>query len=222
MSHIAVRVGADWQFVAGTKYPDEAFLRDQVFEEPRLIPGPETGANPDAAVVAVRELQLPGGGASDVVLIDSDGGICIVECKLATNPEKKRAVIGQVLDYASSLAGFSYDDLNERVRAGHDRDLQDVMRETVGDDQWDEEQFQTGVAGTLSAGTFRLVVAIDEMDPDLARILTYVSLRSGGSLRIFGLEMRYHKEDGIEVIIPHIANPLAVGETVYRQHIWDS
>ena len=133
--HIAIRVNktAGWQFVEGTPYPDEAFLRDRLYEEPQLIPAREIGLDPEAAVVTLREVGLPGAGSSDVVLIDSDGKIVIVECKLASNPEKKRAVIGQVLDYASSLAGLSYDDLDERVRRAHDLPLHEAMRNKVSD-----------------------------------------------------------------------------------------
>ena len=210
MAHIAVRTtdNEGWQFVEGTAYRDESFLRDLVYEEPRLIPAREIGMNPDAQVVTLREVGLPGAGASDVIMIDSEGAITVVECKLATNPEKKRAVIGQVLDYASSLSRMSYDDLNTRCETGRQSSLHELMQQQVPADQWDEDQFRAGVVGTLNAGTFGLVIAIDEMDPDLARILHYVSLRSRGSLSIYGLEMRYYKQGGVEAIIPHIANPV--------------
>ena len=214
MAHIAIRGGDSngRQFVESVGYPDEAFLRDLVFNEPRLIPARDIGTKPEAAVVSLREVGLPGAGSSDVVLIDSDGVITVVECKLSTNPEKKRAVIGQVLDYASSLSGMSYDDLNERCRKDHQGSLNELMQEKVPPEEWNEEQFLASVTGTLSAGTFKLVIATDVMDSDLERILHYISSHSGGSLKIFGLEMRYHKQDDIEAIIPHIANPVSVVE----------
>jgi hypothetical protein len=222
MPHIAVRIGetADWQFVQTTRYPDEAFLRDRVSEEPSLIPAAEIGLNPDASVVTLREVGLPGAGSSDVILINSFGDITVVECKLATNPERKRAVIGQVLDYASSLARLTYDDLDARVRGEHQRLLHTIMEENVLAEQWDEDQFRSGVAETLVAGTFKLVIAIDDMDADLARILHYIS--SQGALRIFGLEMRYHKQGDVEVIIPHISNPVGLSESeaTSRWRVW--
>ena len=223
MASIAVRINDStaWKFAEGTRCPDEAFLRDLLFEEPRLIPAREIGVNPEAAVVTLREVGLPGAGSSDVILIDSDGKVVVVECKLAANPEKKRAVIGQVLDYASSLARMSYDDLDERARRVFQRPLHEAMQEKVPTDQWDEDRFLTAVSRTLAAGTFGLVIAIDEMDADLSRIVRYVSSRSSGSLRIFGLEMRYHTQDDVEVIIPHIANPIGIGEDD-AQHRWRS
>ena len=214
MAHIAVRDGDSngWQFVESVAYPDEAFLRDLVFNEPRLIPAREIGTNPEASVVSLREVGLPGAGSSDVILIDSDGVITIIECKLATNPEKRRAVIGQVLDYASSLAAMSYDDLDERCRKDRERSLHELMQQKAAPKTWDEEQFRTSVTGTLSSGAFKLVIAIDEMDSDLARILHYISSQSRSGLKIFGLEMGYHKQGNVEAIIPHIANPPSPGD----------
>lgn len=154
------------------------------------------------------------------MLIDSDGGITIVECKLATSPERKRAVIGQVLDYASSLSLISYSDLDARCRVTHKAALHDIMQKKVPGDIWNEDDFREAVTGTLSAGRFRLVIAIDEMDPDLARILDYISLQSRGTLHIFGLEMRYHKTQELEAVVPHIANPLTEGPLPTPQ--WDA
>jgi len=196
-------------FVQSTNYSDEAFLRDRIWDEPSLIPIAEIGLSNEATVIPLKETSLPGAGSSDVILIDSSGNIVIVECKLATNPEKKRTVIGQVLDYASSLATLSYDDIDTRVAREHHKPLHELMEERVPAEKWDEDQFRNDLSGTLASGSFKLVIAIDKMDPDLARILHYVS--SQGELRIFGLELRYHKQDDVEVIIPHIANPIEIG-----------
>lgn len=206
-------------FGQSTNYSDEAFLRDRIWEEPALIPVSEMGLPTEARMVPLKETSLPGAGSSDVILIDSLGNIVIAECKLATNPEKKRTVIGQVLDYASPLATLSYDDLDTRVVKEHEHQLHELMEERVPAEKWDEDQFRMAVSNTLSSGSFKLVIAIDKMDPDLARILHYVS--SQGKLRIFGLELRYHKRDDVEVIIPYIANPIEVGP-VTNGRVWNA
>ena len=36
-------------------------------------------------------------------------------------------------------------------------------------------------------------------------------MSSQDELRIFGLELKYHKQNDVEVIIPHIANPIEIG-----------
>ena len=224
LSHIAIRTGdtKDWLFVESTNYSDEAFLRDRIWEEPSLIPTSEMGLRAEATIVPLKETSLPGAGSSDVMLIDALGNIVIVECKLAKNPEKKRTVIGQVLDYASSLASMSYDDLDTRVEKEHKRKLHEEMEERVQDEDWDEQEFRDAVKETLTLGNFKLVIAIDEMDTDLARILHYVPTQ--GELRIFGLELRYQRQDDVEVIIPHIANPIdvAAARSATSGQQWDA
>jgi hypothetical protein len=50
-------------------------------------------------------------GSVDVLLISSSGRLGIVETKLAYNPEKRRNVVAQVLDYAVSISGMKVEDL---------------------------------------------------------------------------------------------------------------
>lgn len=50
----------------------------------------------------MRELPTLAGQA-DVCIIGPGGDITVVECKLASNSERRRMVIGQVLDYASAI-----------------------------------------------------------------------------------------------------------------------
>jgi hypothetical protein len=101
---------------------------------------------------------------------------------------------------------MTYDDLDAKVRQQRQEPLHQLAARLMGDEEWDEEAFRESVSGTLSAGAFKLVIAIDEMDPGLSRIIKYVSDQSQGKLVIFGLEMRYHKQGEIEAIIPSIAN----------------
>jgi hypothetical protein len=224
MSHIALRTSdaEGWMFAQSTKYGDEDHLRNLIWDEPSLMPMSEMGLPTEATMIPLKETSLPGAGSSDVILVDSLGNIVIVECKLAKNPEKKRAVIGQVLDYASSLATMSYDDLNDRVAKEHNRPLHELMEERVPAEEWDEDQFRFALSETLASGGFTLAIAIDEMDTDLARILHYIPTQ--GELRIFGLELRYHKQNDVEVIIPHIANPVdvAAARSTASGQQWDA
>lgn len=67
-------------------------------EQPSLIPGVGTRA------FAAREFHT-GVGPSDVIDADADadGSVTVVECKLASNVEIRRKIVGQVLDYAARI-----------------------------------------------------------------------------------------------------------------------
>ena len=88
------RDGEAWQKPYKTGYTDEAHLQSILQEHPWLIPGVRINAH------VYIEFQS-GVGPSDVVAIDLENGLTLVECKLASNREVRREIIGQVLDSAS-------------------------------------------------------------------------------------------------------------------------
>jgi hypothetical protein len=81
-----------------------------LYQSPELIP---LRAGENAPRVFVRESGLPGSGSTDLLDVDSDGNIYVVECKLASNSEIRRKVIGQVLEYAAFLWNMQYEDFDQ-------------------------------------------------------------------------------------------------------------
>src|SRR5215213_1750679 len=86
-----------WHAPAITAYTNEEALEQLLAESPDLLPG----ASPERMVVA-RQVQT-GAGPADLVGVGLDGSLLLVECKLRANPEIRRAVVGQLFAYASSL-----------------------------------------------------------------------------------------------------------------------
>ena len=54
-------------------------------------------------VLIARELNVPEVDRIDAFLADGRGHQVIVECKLWRNPQARREVVGQILDYARAL-----------------------------------------------------------------------------------------------------------------------
>lgn len=92
-----------WKITEDIKAKAEAEFQNLLIESPSLIAIDEIRENASPLVFAMSEFGLPGSGATDVLAFSAEGGIAIIECKLATNPEIKRKVIGQILEYASYL-----------------------------------------------------------------------------------------------------------------------
>ncbi len=61
------------------------------------------------------EMPVPSGFV-DNLMITPSGGLVVVETKLWRNPEARREVVGQVLDYAKDLSRWGYEDLQRAVR----------------------------------------------------------------------------------------------------------
>ena len=106
---------------------------------------------------------------STVFGVTAEGRPVLLECKLWRNPQARREVIAQILDYASVLRAFTYGDLQVRVK---DRlgttganPIFDLVRKRYPDTE--EARFVDGLSRSLKAGDFLLVVAGDGIHTDL-------------------------------------------------------
>ena len=223
MTHIAIRTTPNgiWHKIEGTPYDNEAHLRDLIFEEPGLIPAVDIGVQGTPAVAAIREMSLPGAGSSDIVLVYSDGTLAIIECKLAKNPEMKREVIGQVLDYASALKAWTFADLDLATKKCHGgKSLIEILeRALVRGAGWNSLAFKEEITSTLASGTFRLGIVTDQMNSDLHRILEYTSDQSQELLQIYGIEMVYFHTETLQAIVPTVYNPAVASSSLPTRSI---
>src|SRR5215212_8339546 len=92
------RVGQGaWHAPEVNAYPNEDALEQLLAASPDLLPRASSGP-----MVVARQVQT-GAGPADLIGIGLDGSVLLVECKLRANPEIRRAVVGQLLAYASAL-----------------------------------------------------------------------------------------------------------------------
>ncbi len=100
-----------------------------------------------------REFNLPGIGSVDLLLVSESGRIALVETKMSYNPEKRRAVLAQILEYALRL---------------QDLDAEALL--PLPDVPATRQPSPADVEGHLSEGDFLLVIAGDRIDPRVARL----------------------------------------------------
>lgn len=129
-----------------TAYTNESHLQQVIAESP----GHVAGVSDDA--LTARELYTSAGPA-DVCIVDTDGTLTVVECKLASSSEKRRMVIGQVLDYASAISlGGEANFHGQWLRAGGP-DLSSL-------DDGGRERLENNIAG----GRVHMCLAVDQID----------------------------------------------------------
>ncbi len=174
-----------------------------LIESPSLVPIDEIRVGVAPLVVAVSEFGLPGSGNTDVIALSADGDIAIIECKLATNPESKRKVIGQILEYAAFLWGMSSQELDRRVLAKRGLPLAGLVEAAVAG-EWDRTTFQIGLEQSLATGAFILVIVVDEINEELRRIIMYINECSKSGFTLHALEVRRFQSAGVEVLVPHL------------------
>jgi len=193
----------EWKFAESIGAKAEAELQKLPAESPSLIPVGEIREGVSPLVSAICEFGLPGSGNTDILAFSANGDISIIECKLATNPESKRKVMGQILEYAAYLWEMSYDEVNRRIRNLKEKDLSDLIQEAVAGG-WDEENFRNGVKQSLESGSFILIIVVDEINEDLRRTIRYVNECSESAFSLHALEMRRFQTDSAEILIPHL------------------
>ncbi len=192
-----------WKFAESVRTKAEAELQNLLASSPSLIPVDEIREGVSPLVFAVCEFGLPGSGNTDILAFSADGDISIIECKLATNPESKRKVIGQILEYAAQLWEMSYDEVNARIQRSKGKNLSDLVAEAVAGG-WDEENFLNGVRKSLEAGSFILIIVVDEISEDLRRTIRYINECSESAFSLHALEMQRFQADATEILVPHL------------------
>jgi len=89
---------------------NEAWLRDFIFTHPQVLPVDEIEPVFSSLIPVCTDLPTRSGPV-DILFVNEAGLLTIVECKLWKNPEARRMVIGQILDYQKDISRWSYDDL---------------------------------------------------------------------------------------------------------------
>lgn len=137
---------------------NEAWLRDFIFMHQQALPVNEIEPVFGSLIPVCTELRTKAGPA-DILFINDAGLLTLVECKLWKNPEARREVVGQILDYAKELSRWSYDDLQKAVYEKTGKRLYDLVSENS--EEFDESEFIDSVSRNLKRGRFLLLVVGD-------------------------------------------------------------
>lgn len=163
--------------------------------------------DPPRFVLLCREAPVAG-WALDHLLADQRGVPTLLEAKLMENPESRRAVIGQIMDYAAN----AYDAWGRgRIReiaaeywGGRASTVDEALAKTFGR-EFDVETFWSEVERNLENGRVRLIVAADEVRPEARRVIEYLNERLS-QVEVYGLELACFTTDGDSeiVVVPRL------------------
>lgn len=197
----------------------ETQLQEILFEHPELLPIEEIDPGASRLAALCRELALPGATGPvflDMVGVTRRGRLALIECKLWRNPQARREVIGQVLEYASLLRNFSYGDFSELVRRRTGRSganlLWDIAAGPLG--LTDEARFVDAVSESLAAGAFDLIVVGDGIRVEVEAVRGFLEAATGLRAKLALVELRtWTDEAGNVLMVPQVALRTKVIET---------
>ena len=169
-------------------YATEEELQTFLKEHPDLMPLEEIDLNAPPLLCIGWEVGLAS-GAEDILYIDPNGLLTVVETKLRRNPEARREVVGQILEYAAQMSTWIATDVERQAEKFFnssvcpeqyrgctlERALRVFLESSELLPEFSYEYFLEQVAGNIERGQFRLVIAIDEPPEPLLKTVEFVN-----------------------------------------------
>ena len=195
---------------------NEAWLRDMLQSEPGLVPIDDIDPVYGPLLAVCTELKTDA-GPIDNLFINPQGRLTLIECKLWRNPESRRKVVAQILDYARVISRWSYSDLQREVNArtgmkgNHLFELARAARPELL-----EQRFVDMTSEALRQGRFLLVVAGDGIREDVQTMVELIdrNAASGFSFGMFEVAIYQGPNDAILVQPRVVARTQLIKRTV--------
>jgi len=187
----------------------------QLFFEkyPQIIPGKQIDPgsdDPPRFILLRREMPI-GGWALDHLFVDQRGILTLVETKLFQNPESRREVLGQIIEYAANALDYwGGGKIRERATEywkTKGKDIEEILKNEFAP-EIDVDAFWQTVEENLKAGRVRLVIATDELRTEMRRMIEYLN-REMENAEVLGLEAKFYGSEADALVLA----PRLVGQT---------
>lgn len=188
------------------KLYDEDWIQNLIHENPSILPVEELESAFFPLYPVCRELKTPA-GYLDNLFVSENGSLTLVECKLWRNPEARREVVGQALDYAKEFANWSYEDLstaiNETIQEKGNFLFETVAKENP---ELDEATFVDAVSRNLARGRFLILIVGDGIREGVENISNFLQKHAGLDFTFGLVELGLYKVPEVEryIIQPRI------------------
>jgi hypothetical protein len=193
---------------AQSNYTEE-WLQRLLFKHPECLPIAEIDDSFSGLIPLCMEMDTPA-GPIDAVFVTPGGRLALLETKLWRNPEARREVVGQILDYAKELTNWDYSRLDTKVRQARKR----AGEQFPGVAEWVAQvdplsvahRFQDAVSKSLGRGDYLLLVAGDGIREGVGAIAQYLDRNSSLHFTFGLVECAVYEspEDGSFYVQPRV------------------
>lgn len=181
---------------------DEAWLQRLLSAHPQALPIAEIEPFLEGAIPVCIELPT-NAGSIDLVMVSARGDVVLVECKLWRNPQARREVVGQIIDYAKELPRLSYDGFEAAIRKTEPAsgiEKADSLYKRTGAEAAgvDEAKFVDAVIRNLRRGRFLLLIVGDGIQEGVENIVEFLQQHAGMHFTLALVEIAIFKstQDG--------------------------
>lgn len=152
----------------------EGKLQELLADHPEVLPVAEIEPAYAPLICLGREISTPS-GSLDVLYISPSGYLTLVEAKLWDNPEARREVVGQIVEYAKDFSRWGFDALDDAVRKADGAEKAGILEQVRqrGHDV-NSSSFVDTVTQKLTRGEFLLLIVGNGIREDLKSLASYL------------------------------------------------
>ena len=183
----------------------EKDLQDIIFDHPECVPISDLDESYNPLIPVCKELST-NAGPLDIFMITPNGDLVVIETKLWANPESRRKVVAQILDYAKEMSKWSYSDLqrevnrNLKTKGNH---LYDIVLNTSHDTTLNETDFVDAVSRNLRNGKFMLIIAGDGIREGAKNLTEFINQAGNLNFSLSMIELPiFETPNGETLILP--------------------
>ena len=206
--------GGDPTPLTEADYEDEADLQKLIAEHPEVLAGERmTPDEPRRWLLISREMGIPDSPDSgdrwavDHLLLDQDARPTLVEVKRGDNPEIRRRVVGQMLDYAAHATRYWS---GARIREVFEQNAGDEAATRIAEllvsepDEDAYEAFWERVDKNLGDENIRLLFVADDIPDDLANVVGFLNRHMAPRVEVLAVELKQFRGEGVRTLVPRV------------------
>ena len=192
---------------------DEGWLQRHIEANPELLPIGDIEAVFSPALSIGLEVETSV-GPIDNLFISPQGYLTIVETKLWRNPEARRQVVGQIIDYAKDISTWSYEQLDAKVRGysnkrnANNKGIVDIIGDLQDIDEIEKRNIVDTISRNLQMGRFLLLIVGDGIRESVEAMVDFLQKTPQLLFTLALLELQVYELEGDEasslLIVPQI------------------
>ena len=195
-------------------FDNEDDLQRMIAKHPELLAGEQMSPDEAKRWILVRREQgiakEPGAGfwwSLDHLFIDQHAVPTLVEVKRGVNPEIRRKVVGQMLEYAAHAWQTWTVDSLRRAFEESSPDPDAELRERLGRE--DHDDFWREVGANLDAKRLRLLFVADDIPDELTRIVEFLNATMP-EVEVLAVGIKkFDGESGLQTLVPRVIGRMA-------------
>ena len=193
------------------RFSTEDDLQKLIALHPELLDGEQIRpGDPRRWILITREkgiAETPDSSAIwavDHLIVDQDAVPTLVEVKRGSNPEIRRTVVGQMLEYASHAAHtWTSDELRQTFEKSAKDPDEEIRQLLQANDELDADDFWDRVATNLAAKRLRLLFVADQIPDPLGRVVEFLNAQMP-NIEVLAVEIKQFRGGSSQTLVPRV------------------